>query len=72
MRTYKFDSELDSALGSIASDAAIAPEANTKQDVIRRAVALYRYLHVQISGCAERKVAIVENDRVITVIDPLP
>ena len=70
--SYKFDPAFDQAVDAIARDAVLAPEARSKPDVIRRAVALYKYLHLQIDGQETRRVAIVDGDTIVTRIDPLP
>jgi hypothetical protein len=72
-----FDNEFDNMLNT-ASQTKQTP-AKSKSDVIRRAVALYTFLHEQIDMTEGAKVAIVtldatknKVDDLVMVIDPLP
>lgn len=47
--------------------------ATSNSDVIRRAVALYSYLHQQVSTKPGSKVAVISNNNeILLVVDPLP
>ncbi len=71
MADYKmtFSSNFDQELNSLKE---FSP-ARDNSDVIRRAVALYKYLHQQVALNPEHKVAIIGKDnKVLQVIYPLP
>lgn len=71
----KFDAQFDKVLRETAKSDTKAPQANTKEEVIQRAVALYVYLHNQIDN-TNLKVAIVDPDatppKIHTIITSLP
>ena len=70
----EFDDKFDQLLQKTASDENIAPDAKSKPEVIRRAVALYYYLHSKVDDKAqEQQVAIIDKNKVVVeIIDPLP
>ena len=76
MPEYKiaFSEKFEELLDNTAKSASIAPKASSKSDVIRRAVALYTYLHEQVSDeSKELRVAIIDKkSKVVKIIDPLP
>jgi len=76
MPAYKisFDNRFEELLDSTAKSQNIAPEAKTKSDIIRRAVALYVFLHKEVGDKSQGlRVAIIDkNSQVVKIIDPLP
>ena len=75
MPTYKLsvDGAFDEMLSRLANSDTQAPEARTKEQVIRNAVALYVYLHKAVAEAEGRNVAIIdENMQIVKIIDPLP
>ena len=74
MPEYKiqFDENFDNLLRQTAQDDRIAPKANSRGDVIERAVALYIYLHKQVDAVSGNEVAIVNNGVIKKIIKPLP
>jgi hypothetical protein len=70
---YKIN--IDRKLGEVFSELKESKTvpAENNADVIRRAVALYNYLHKMVKASDGSKVAILDkNDKPIIVIDPLP
>ncbi len=73
MESYKmtFGKDFDNLLGRLKNSD--QNSATTNSDVIRRAVALYSYLHQQVAARSGSKVAIVgANNEILLIIDPLP
>lgn len=67
------DNRFAEMLKSVADSNTMAPNANSEGEVIRRAVALYSFLHQQIDNQQGLRVAIIDkNSKVVTIIDPLP
>jgi hypothetical protein len=76
MPSYRLNIDEDYAkmLDNAAKSEKIAPGARNKTQLLRRAVALYLFLHEQVDTAKQRRrVAIIDEDsKVVTVIDPLP
>ena len=61
--TVEFNSKMDEILADLAED-----KGTTKADVLRRAVALYKYIDSQLSPENRRHLAITEDDRIVKEI----
>jgi hypothetical protein len=70
--TFQFDSAFVEQLDKVARSAEIAPNVDRQEDVIRRAVALYMYLHTEADTNGLRVATIDSLDKIIKIIDPLP
>jgi hypothetical protein len=58
--TVEFTDKMNEVLAQLAKE-----KGTTKVDVLRRAVALYRYLDSEQNPREKRKVSITENDKVV-------
>lgn len=61
--TVEFNPKMDEILADLAQD-----KGTTKVDVLRRAVALYKYIDSQLSATGKRHLAIAEDDRIVKEI----
>jgi hypothetical protein len=61
--TVEFNTKMDEILSDLAQD-----KGTTKVDVLRRAVALYKYIDSQLSPEGRRHLAITEDDRIVKEI----
>lgn len=76
MPEYKiaFDQKFEDLLDNTAKSKFLAPEASSKSDVIRRAVALYSFLHEQVADESRGlRVALIDKkSKIVKIVDPLP
>ena len=74
MENYKleFDKAFNVELEGIAKSKTLAPEANNISDVVRRAVALYKYLHTEVDSKNLRVALLDKNNKIVQVIEKLP
>lgn len=76
MPEYKiaFDQKFEDLLDNTAKSKSLAPEASSKSDVIRRAVALYSFLHEQVADESRGlRVALIDKkSKIVKIVDPLP
>lgn len=61
--TVEFSERMNEMLEGLA-----AKEETTKVDIIRRALALYKYVEEEVGESDKRRVAITEDDRVLKEI----
>jgi hypothetical protein len=61
--TVEFNPKMDEILAGLAQE-----RGTTKVDVLRRAVALYKYIDSQLSPEGRRHLAITEEDRIVKEI----
>jgi hypothetical protein len=61
--TVEFNERMNEMLEELA-----AREGTTKVDILRRALALYRYVDEEVGENKKRRVAITEDDRVLKEI----
>lgn len=68
----EFGDRFEGLLDSTAKSESIAPEANKPSEVIRRAVALYVFLHKEVAEGLQLAIIDKESGQIRKIIDPLP